>query len=231
MTWAMRKGSQMAVYPRPISWIAVSVGGLAMFLIFGSWFLLSYPIGSIMRGYFYSVNSSKDLDFVISLGNQSATVPVYDSNLDLVSKKHPPDKDILDRKSESESNPPPQRSLDRLPDDENSDVNGKESLPQSKSPDATNSSSQSIVPETKEKGDKGTIPSVLSSQDESEAAIVTSKVEKNGGSVSNGSISNSYATDVGSNNDIGVKSGDLPDQDPLPTNGSTASDLGKPYVK
>lgn len=233
MTWAMRKGSQMAVYPRTISWIAVSVGGLAMFLIFGSWFLVSYPIGSIMRGYFYGVNSSKDLDFVISIGNQSDTVPSYDSNLDLVSKKLPSDKDIVNTKYESESNPPPQSSSDRPPDDETSDVTDKSLLPKSKSPDSTNSSSQSVVPETNEKGDEGTSPSVVTSQDESEAGIVTSKIEnaENGESVSKGSSSNSSTSGMGSKDDIGVNSGALPDPDPQPTNGSTTSDLGKPYVK
>lgn len=233
MTWAIRKGSQMAVYPRTISWIAVSVGGLAMFLIFGSWFLVSYPIGSIMRGYFYGVNSSKELDFVISLGNSSATVPAYDSNLDLVPKKLPSDKDIVDRKFESGLNPPPQSSSDRPPVDENSAAIDKNLMPQSKSPDATNSSSQSTASETKKKEDERAIPSVLSSQDgsEPEAATITSNVENavNGGSVSNNSISNSNDTDMGSKNDIDVKSGGLPDPNPLPTNGSTTSDLGKPY--
>lgn len=226
----MRKGSQMAVYPRTISWIAISVGGLAMFLIFGSWFLVSYPIGSIMRGYFYGVNSSKDLDFVISLGNQSATIPAHDINLDLVTKKSSSDEGIVDGKFESESNSPPQSSSKRPADDESSDVIDKDLLPKSKSPDATKSSSRSVVPETKEKRDEGKIPSELSSQDESEASIVTSKVE-NAESVSKGSTSNSSDTDMGSKNDIGVKSDNLPDPDPRPNDGSTASDLGKPYVK
>lgn len=225
MTWAMRKGSQMAVYPRTISWIAISVGGLAMFLIFGSWFLVSYPIGSIMRGYFYGVNSSKDLDFVISLGNQSATIPAHDINLDLVTKKSSSDEGIVDGKFESESNSPPQSSSKRPADDESSDVIDKDLLPKSKSPDATKSSSRSVVPETKEKRDEGKIPSELSSQDESEASIVTSKVE-NAESVSKGSTSNSSDTDMGSKNDIGVKSDNLPDPDPRPNDGSTASDLG-----
>ncbi|KAG7032042.1 Protein trichome birefringence-like 18 [Cucurbita argyrosperma subsp. argyrosperma] len=213
MTWATRKG--FAVYPRTISWIAISVGGLAMFLIFGSWFLVSYPLGSIMRGYFYGVNSSKDLDFVISLGNQNATVLAHDSNLDLVPKKFPSDEVIVDKEVESESNPPPQSSSNTPANDENSNVIAKDLLPKSKSPDATNSSSQS-VPETKEKRDEGAIPSVVSSK-ESKDDIDTSK-SKNaeaGGSVSKGSISNSSDTDMGSKN-----------PDPLPTNGSTASDLG-----
>lgn len=186
-----------------------------MFLIFGSWFLVSYPLGSIMRGYFYGVNSSKDLDFVISLGNQNATVLAHDSNLDLVPKKFPSDEVIVDKKVESESNPPPQSSSNTPANDENSNVIAKDLLPKSKSPDATNSSSQS-VPETKEKRDEWTIPSVVSSK-ESKDDIDTSKSEnaEAGGSVSKGSLSNSSDTDMGSKN-----------PDPPPTNGSTASDLG-----
>ena len=68
MTWASPKySSRMAAYPRSVTWIVVSVGGLAFFLIFASWILISYPIGSTVRLYFYGVGchfSSFTSDFI-----------------------------------------------------------------------------------------------------------------------------------------------------------------------
>ncbi|KAK2971750.1 hypothetical protein RJ640_022889 [Escallonia rubra] len=43
----------VVAYPKTLTSIAASVGGLALFLIFASVLLLSQPIGSTVRGYFY----------------------------------------------------------------------------------------------------------------------------------------------------------------------------------
>ncbi|XVF12378.1 hypothetical protein REPUB_Repub08aG0112300 [Reevesia pubescens] len=57
MTLASPKGSlKMAALPRILSSIAALVVVLAMLLIFASWLLVSYPIGSTVRGYFYGVD-------------------------------------------------------------------------------------------------------------------------------------------------------------------------------
>ncbi|CAK9161042.1 unnamed protein product [Ilex paraguariensis] len=61
MTSASHKESTMA-YPRTLISIIASVGGLAVFLIIASSFLVSQPIGSAVRGYFYGVNHSKQVD-------------------------------------------------------------------------------------------------------------------------------------------------------------------------
>ncbi|KAL6127836.1 hypothetical protein ACLB2K_071197 [Fragaria x ananassa] len=72
MTWATPKGSVwMNQYPKTVSWIGVSVAGLAMFLLFASWVLVSFPIGSTVSGYFYGVDSLQKLEFSGTSGNQS----------------------------------------------------------------------------------------------------------------------------------------------------------------
>ncbi|GLT75794.1 hypothetical protein SLA2020_474910 [Shorea laevis] len=51
MTWGTPKSSNiMTAYPRSVSWMGVSVGGMAFFLMLASWILVSYPIGSTVRG-------------------------------------------------------------------------------------------------------------------------------------------------------------------------------------
>ncbi|KAK3220919.1 hypothetical protein Dsin_014889 [Dipteronia sinensis] len=75
------KGSPpMIAFPRSLSTIAVSVGGLAMFLIFASLLLISYPIGSTVRGYFYSVD--RKLELPISPVNQTVSDPHPGNNKD-----------------------------------------------------------------------------------------------------------------------------------------------------
>ncbi|XVF50700.1 hypothetical protein PTKIN_Ptkin04bG0123400 [Pterospermum kingtungense] len=57
MKLASPRGSpKMVAFPRGLSSIATTGAVLAMFLIFASWLLLSYPIGSTVRGYFYGVD-------------------------------------------------------------------------------------------------------------------------------------------------------------------------------
>ncbi|XP_061339040.1 protein YLS7-like [Gastrolobium bilobum] len=67
MAWASSKGSLgMSSHPRPLSWIVVLVGALAVFLIYASWVLVSSPIGATVHGYFYGIGSSQKLDFSVS---------------------------------------------------------------------------------------------------------------------------------------------------------------------
>ncbi|KAJ6971127.1 hypothetical protein NC653_035410 [Populus alba x Populus x berolinensis] len=74
----------MAAFPRSLSSMAASVGGLALFLVIASLLLVSYPIGSTIRGYFYGIDSSRQADLLLLEGNQSSTDLHHDSNLDVV---------------------------------------------------------------------------------------------------------------------------------------------------
>lgn len=56
-----KDNSSASSYPRSLSSIIVSVGLLAVFITFASWVLLSYPIGTAVRNYFYGVNGIGDL--------------------------------------------------------------------------------------------------------------------------------------------------------------------------
>lgn len=44
---------------KPLSWIVVSIGVVAVIITFASWFFLSYPISSSVHGHFYQVESSE----------------------------------------------------------------------------------------------------------------------------------------------------------------------------
>lgn len=76
----------MTAYPRSVSWIGISVGGMAFFLMFASWILVSYPIGSTVRGYFYGLESLEKVDLFISMGNQSTRDPSVGDKVDMVGK-------------------------------------------------------------------------------------------------------------------------------------------------
>lgn len=82
MTWTTSKGNQSAnAYPRTLSWIAVSFGGLALFLALGCLILVSNPVGSTVRGYFYSVDSSDRLDVSILSSNSPVSDLPQDDNV------------------------------------------------------------------------------------------------------------------------------------------------------
>ncbi|XP_061997274.1 protein trichome birefringence-like 18 isoform X1 [Rosa rugosa] len=104
MTWASPKGSiSMNQYPKTVSWIAVSVGGLAMFLLFASWVLVSFPIGSTVRGYFYGVDSLQKLEFSSSLGNQNLVDSPLPNNV-VMSDKDAVSESSSDKNVGSDSN-------------------------------------------------------------------------------------------------------------------------------
>ncbi|KAF5480296.1 hypothetical protein F2P56_001058 [Juglans regia] len=95
MTWASPKGSPiMTAYPRTVSFIAVSVAGLAFFLMFASWILVSFPIGSTVRGYFYGVDTSEKMDLLFSPGNQTNINPRVDNNEDIAVKDTPAESNL-----------------------------------------------------------------------------------------------------------------------------------------
>ncbi|KAL6321368.1 hypothetical protein AAG906_016423 [Vitis piasezkii] len=86
MTLASPRGfPTMSAFPRSLSSIAVSVGGLALFLIFASCLLLSYPIGSTVRGYFYGDDSGK----MALWDNETIIDTRLVDNVDLVNKNLP----------------------------------------------------------------------------------------------------------------------------------------------
>ncbi|KAM6556431.1 hypothetical protein CsatB_003450 [Cannabis sativa] len=76
MTWTSSKGYLAAnAYPRTLSRIAILVGLLALFLVLGSWVLLSNPVGSQVSGSLYSIDSSEKLDSPVSTDNQTTRSP------------------------------------------------------------------------------------------------------------------------------------------------------------
>ncbi|CAL0316685.1 unnamed protein product [Lupinus luteus] len=75
-------------HPRPISWIVVSVGGLAVFLIYASLVLLSSTIGATVHDFLYGVGSSGKLDgSVVSSINKDNIDAILNKSLGLVDDK------------------------------------------------------------------------------------------------------------------------------------------------
>ncbi|KDP22384.1 hypothetical protein JCGZ_26215 [Jatropha curcas] len=85
MTLDSPKVPGLAALPRSLSSMAVSVGGLAVFLVLASLLLVSYPIGSTVHEYFYGINNSKLVSPVIS-GNETNSDHRLDSNADLINR-------------------------------------------------------------------------------------------------------------------------------------------------
>ena len=75
----------MSTFPRSLSSITVSVGGLALFLIFASAILISYPIGSTVQVYFYGDDSGK----TVRWRNETAIDTRLVDNIDEVNKDLP----------------------------------------------------------------------------------------------------------------------------------------------
>ncbi|XLT45607.1 hypothetical protein HN873_038211, partial [Arachis hypogaea] len=65
--------------PRPLSWIVVFLGVLALFLICASGILASYPVGSTVRQYFYGIDRSRFYDISV--------FPVHESSTDVSSNE------------------------------------------------------------------------------------------------------------------------------------------------
>ena len=87
MNWrvASPKGSSN---PKPISRIIFSVGVVAVFITFASWFFLSYPIGSTVHGNFNGVESSQTSGLSVFQKINTTSVDLHtNSSLDLVDNK------------------------------------------------------------------------------------------------------------------------------------------------
>ncbi|OIW07239.1 hypothetical protein TanjilG_08354 [Lupinus angustifolius] len=90
MNWSARKGSprMSSSHPRPLSWIVVSVGGLAVFLIYASFVLLSSSIGATVQDLFYVVGTSGKLNgSVVSSINKDIIDAKVNKSLELVDDK------------------------------------------------------------------------------------------------------------------------------------------------
>lgn len=84
MSFDTQLGSpRMSYHPRPLSWIVVLVGALAIFLIYASFVLVSSPIGAHVHGYFYGIDGSEKLDVSVS----SVDAGSVDKSLDVDGKK------------------------------------------------------------------------------------------------------------------------------------------------
>ncbi|KAK2367201.1 protein YLS7 [Trifolium repens] len=89
MSWrvASPKGSSN---PKPLYWIVVSIGLVAVFITFASWFFVSYPIGSTVHGYIYGVESSQISGLSVSQKINITSVDLHmNVSLDLVDNKAP----------------------------------------------------------------------------------------------------------------------------------------------
>ncbi|KAE9589717.1 hypothetical protein Lalb_Chr21g0311911 [Lupinus albus] len=90
MSWGAPKGSprMSSSHRRPLSRILVSVGGLAVFLIYASFVLLSSSIGATVQDLFYVVGSSGKIHGpVVSSINKDATDANVNKSFDLVIDK------------------------------------------------------------------------------------------------------------------------------------------------
>ncbi|KAF2311759.1 hypothetical protein GH714_026539 [Hevea brasiliensis] len=76
----------LVALPRSLSSMAVTVGGLAIFLVLGSLLLISYPIGSTVHGYFYGVDNSNKLALPVFPSNESNTDSSLDRNVDVINR-------------------------------------------------------------------------------------------------------------------------------------------------
>lgn len=85
MTMSSPKGSSaISSFPRSLSVITVAIGGLAVFLMVASLLLVSHPVGSKVRGYFYGVDSLSKIEFAVSPYNDSRAAPSVDNGVDVV---------------------------------------------------------------------------------------------------------------------------------------------------
>lgn len=251
MTWTSSSKGYLAVnaYPRTLSCILLSVGGLALFLILGSCILVPNPIGSTVRGYFYGIDGSLKLDFSGSSGNTTIKFPREDNvdnkNVSPTSNSQVPT---------SSSGPSLEETGGNFPSDSTSQASTslsgswvddkiKETLKnlshESDSLIPLSSSKPSTLLDGEEMKDLAAPVPVPSSNlshrdwfsDGNSSSNVTDN-DQNGNSVSVGFTNNSSILDAGTNNTIpasfGSKPGDVPDfsyDSPLPSN-SSRTDAG-----
>ncbi|QHO55469.1 hypothetical protein HN51_010382 [Arachis hypogaea] len=115
MAWSTTsKGSSIIPSNRkPISWIAVSVGVLAVFLIYASWGLVSYPIGSTVHSHFYGVDNTAKVDVSVPSKNENSKDAQLNRSSDLVDNKQSLDLDSPTVSSDQSSGDSPTVSSDQ----------------------------------------------------------------------------------------------------------------------
>ena len=141
-----------AAFPAKVSTIAIAIGGLASFFVFGLLLRLSYPIGSSVSGVFYGNATPELVQVPLSLTNHTveglytgSDVSVSDQNLTSHSSSGGPDAVV------SENIPPPGLDSDKKPL-----VDGKEEADEKKI-DVGSGGGETNVPKA------GDTPSVVSS--------------------------------------------------------------------
>lgn len=168
MAWTSLKGSpRLSSHPRPLSWIVVLVGALAVFLIYASWVLVSSPVGATVQGYFYSVGSSEKLDLPVSPANEASVDSHLNKSLDLVDNKSPSNQQPSTLSTEVSSD----NKVEQTDTKSNSQVDSSESisanLPLTKEVNSDSEASNSGEPASSLGGSGDVANSSLSTQENS----------------------------------------------------------------
>ncbi|BBG98262.1 Plant protein of unknown function D, partial [Prunus dulcis] len=244
MTWASPKASiSMTHYPKALSWIVVSVVGLALFLLFASWVLVTYPIGSTVSWYFYGVDSLQKLDYSSSIGSQTS----YDSPL-------PNNVDNFNKNVKSESNIEVPESSDGahtkvvdkdFPSDSNSQVptssdGSVANLPgpsvienvasvESAGPSVPAGSTGSSIDDNMKITDKNLSYESNPQLSSSSGSSNVTEIDETGKPVSVGLFNNSNFLQIEPNDSVSdpsdSKSGSMPASSPLPSNARTGGSV------
>lgn len=217
MTWTSSKG-YLAVnaYPRTLSRIAVSVGLLALFLVIGSWVLLSYPVGSTVSGYLYSVDSSEKLDLVVSSSNQTTiSTPEYNVDRNVSSGSNVKDSSsVLETKGAEDQVTLPVSSTGS-PVDDNSKLVDKSSSHESSSQvplSSKGASTLSDVEKIKDRSATAPVASYVPTDKDGVKDIITSSTNvtdnnQTGNSISKEFMNKSNFLDLGTNETIPASPG------------------------
>ncbi|GFP88306.1 protein trichome birefringence-like 18 [Phtheirospermum japonicum] len=116
-------------YPKALLSIVASVGGLALFLLLASTFLVSQPIGYTVRGYFYGVDSSRKVD------SSNIVVPYEDRGKSNLSVPSDHENEVISTKSAESGEIENNRSPESQEKNETSDIeseNSKDKVPELK---------------------------------------------------------------------------------------------------
>ncbi|KAH0941868.1 hypothetical protein HID58_001505, partial [Brassica napus] len=155
-----------AAFPAKVSTIAIAIGGLASFFVFGLLLRLSYPIGSSVSGVFYGNATPELVQVPLSLTNHTveglytgSDVSVSDQNLTSHSSSGGPDAVV------SENIPPPGLDSDKKPL-----VDGKEEADEKKI-DVGSGGGETNVPKA------GDTPSVVSSPPHDDSKTASAEPE------------------------------------------------------
>lgn len=99
-----------AAFPRKVSTIAIAIGGLASFFVFGLLLRLSYPNSSSVGSIFYGIGTHEQVEFPLSSSNRAVEGLHASSEIDTS------DKNLTSHSSSGSSNtsiPPPDFDSER----------------------------------------------------------------------------------------------------------------------